>query len=137
MNTLGTTTARLFVKTQSHKLSHAFTAAEAIKKSQPVKLKADGELEVLDLDDASRLCIGYALHDAADGEQVTVVLKGYAIVRATSGEAMNPGPCRVKGYDATNGRATYQDTGVTDALFDAWNLTVAGGADVAIDVILR
>ena len=90
---------------ESHKLHLAFTAAAQIKKGQPVKLDADGNIEpvIAPLTNSSKdEIIGYSIMDGNEDDEVTVAMRAYAVVFAMSGESLTPGPAAYTGVSSTD-----------------------------------
>lgn len=128
---------------ESHKLHLAFEADAAIKKGQPVKLTATGLIVPLAEDDSNTKAIGVSIQNGADGDQVTVAMRGYTTVYAMSDAALTPGPVAYAGPNGTDGDYMNYKTAVVSAdaalVFPAmtgWSLDVADGANDLIRVVL-
>ena len=93
----GEKTRTLFLKSESHKLHHAFEAAAAIKAGQPVKLNADGTIIPAVATEPSINIIGYSIHTASIGDVATVMVKPYLIVWAEPKAAVAAGPVAYDG----------------------------------------
>lgn len=138
---LGDIAKTIFLKgPESHKLHHQFAVASGVTvlEGQPVKLNATGEVQPLGGGGLNKLCIGFAVHSGTDGELVTVVMKAFAIIFASTSKALVTGPVQYEGVNATDG--DYMDY---EAAVDAdhedvvgWALDAAAGADEIIRVAL-
>lgn len=139
MNTLGTTTKSLFLKgVENHKLHHEFMVATGatIKAGQMVKLNSTGEIVALAAGDNQDLFIGVAIHDAAEETLCTVATRGYTIIRAESGAALNPGPVQAGTFDTVNSVNEFvTSTGHDKSI--GWALDVAAGANEEIRVLIK
>jgi hypothetical protein len=135
-DSFGTQTEQLLLKSESHKMAHEFEAAAAIKKLQKVKLNNAEKVVALAADDDEHLCIGYALHDAAIGENTTVVVRGYALIKGISQAAVVSGPVQHKGFNATVNLNSYA-AAASAAKCVGWNLTTAAAADEEIWVLVK
>jgi len=82
-------------------------------------------------------CIGYAIHDAVEGELCTVALRGMAIIYAKSATSMAYGPVKFDSYDATSGYNKVEDGSVTVTNQMGWSLDDATAADETVRVILK
>jgi predicted RecA/RadA family phage recombinase len=141
MYSLGSNTKNTFLAVENGKIALEFEAAADVKKGQPVKLTAAGKVTPWASADTKTFLLGVAHKDAATGELVTVVTRGYALINALSAAAINPGPVTYSSYDSstsvngTTGYSKYNAT-ATDAERMAFNLTVAAGADALIQVLI-
>lgn len=101
----GEQTKTLFLKgIEMHKLHHEFEVATAasIKKGQPVKLNAAGEVIPAVANEPARNIIGYSIHNGEAGELVTVGMKAFAIVWASPEAAVDAGPVAYNGQNTTD-----------------------------------
>lgn len=126
---------------ESHKLHIAFivAAGATIKKGQPVKLNATGEVvaPIGDGTDAHAI-IGYSIHDGTEGDYVTIGVRGYAVVFARAKTGLVPGPVFYAGMDSEEPNYTaYDDTLATAANMNGWALDVAAGIHDEIRVLLK
>lgn len=136
---LGDSVQSRILKTESHKLHHEFTvkAANSVRQGMLVKLHTDGTVEPVDAADTNNLAIGYCLQDAAAGEYVTVVCRGYAIIFAESQGALNAGPVEYDDF----GSGSYDlpefiaATDTTD--YVGWAIDSASGANEIIRVLVN
>ena len=99
----GEKTRTLFLKSESHKLHHAFEAAAVIQAGQPVKLNADGTIIPAVSAEPAINIIGYSIHNAKVNDVATIMMKPYLIVWAEPKAAVAAGPV------AYNGQATNPD----------------------------
>lgn len=91
-----------FLKVESHKLMNSFEAGAAIKKAQPVKLNATGQVVPAAAEEALINIIGYAVFDAAEDEQATVVMRASSIAFVQATVAITPDQLvTYNGYDTT------------------------------------
>lgn len=88
----GEKTRTLFLKSESHKLHHAFEAAAVIKAGQPVKLNAAGEAVPAVANEQAGVIIGYSVHNAGVSDVATVMMKPFLIVFAEPKAAVDAGP---------------------------------------------
>lgn len=92
MTTIGDKTRTIFLNHESHKLHLEFVAAAAIKKGQPVKLTSAGKVTPMLLADAGAIDeIGYATMNANTDDNVTVMVRGMAVIYSYSKGAVSPG----------------------------------------------
>lgn len=137
----GENTKTVFLnEAESHKLHLAFTASVAIKKGQPVKLTDDDEVGLLigDGTDADHL-LGYSIQNAAVGDQVTIAVRGYAVIFAMSGAAVTVGPVRYSGVNSGDAMyMNYVDAKTPNlAKMNGQALDSAAGANELIRVVLQ
>lgn len=102
LTSLGNPSKSTILDYEEDKISIEFTASGAINKGQPVKLTNAGKVILWAKTDLQHLCLGIALSTQADGELISVVTRGYAIVYGISAGAANAGPATYNGYDTTN-----------------------------------
>lgn len=101
----GENTETLFLKGfEAHKLHHEFTVASGegalpVRKAQPVKLNAEGEVVPAAAAEDGHKIIGYSIHNGNPGELVTIALKAYGIVYCKPKAAVVAGPVE---YDGQN-----------------------------------
>lgn len=143
MYSLGKVSKTTFLIIQHAKVSIEFVAAAALKEGQPVKLNAVGDVVAWAKADGRFKLIGYCATDAANGDMVTVLTRGYIEMFALSNAACDAGPATWEAYDAAtagpNGEAAGYNKfgpGAADADSCAWNLVQAAGADELIRVLL-
>lgn len=99
MNTFGQKTKpTVFLTHESHKLHKEFTTAAVVKRSQPCKIDATGKVVPLAAGDHRNLCIGISIHNAAAGENVTLVMKAFLTLLCQSPAATAAGPVQIVGY---------------------------------------
>jgi hypothetical protein len=125
-----------FLKVESHKLMNSFevAASNSVKKGQPVKFNATGEVLPAAAEQALTLIIGYALFDAEAGEQATIVMRASSIVFMQASVALNPTELiTYNGFDATTGYNRVKKENATAANQIGWALEVASNAG---DIIL-
>jgi hypothetical protein len=143
--TLGTETKTTFLnEVESHKLHLEFEVRAkiqsvdvAIKKGMPVKLHTDGTVQPMGNSDDAQLCIGVSLHDGVSGDNVTIGMKAYCVIKASANEgSFVAGPVKYYDYDATNERNRFSMTSITHANCTGWALTSATLADDEILVAL-
>ena len=137
----GDATKTVFLnEAESHKLHIAFTAAVAIKKGQPVKLTDDDTVGLLigDGTDSDHI-VGYSIQNAEAGDQVTIAMKGYAVIFAMSGGAVTVGPVRYSGVNSGDAMyMNYVDAKTTNLpKMNGQALDSAAGANEIIRVVLQ
>lgn len=138
MNTLGSTTESVFLKQpESHKLHQEFTvkAATAMVKGLPVKMSDPDEVEPAGAGEANMNIIGYAIHDAAAGETVTVAMRAYTIIWAEAHAAIAAGPVLYQAVAA--GAVRVDDAAVAAGTYVGWALDDAAVQGDKIRVALR
>jgi hypothetical protein len=147
MRKFGDKTKSVFLnEAESHKLHLAFEVAdgEEIFRGQPVKLDSDGLL-VPAIGDGTdqKLIIGYSIHNAAEGDEATVAIRGFAVVWAMSAEALTPGAVEYTSQSVVVGDEIYQKysqaAAGADTLYPTMNGIVideATAADELVRVIL-
>lgn len=130
----------VILKHESHKLHHEFTvkAASAVSIGMPVKLDVTGTIVPMGAADEEHLCIGYALFNAAAGEYVTIVMRGYTILFAESLGALAAGPVKYASY-AAGASAYYPEyvLAATNVLTAGWNLDQATAAGELIRICVK
>lgn len=83
----------LILKHESHKLHHEFeVGADGIKRGQPAVLNADGTISAAAAGAAGNTVVGYSVHNAAEGELATLVMRPFLIVFAQVNQATDAGP---------------------------------------------
>lgn len=134
----GDPTVRI-IETEPIGLHKGFTVGAAdVKIGQPVKLDATGKVVALAANDNAALYIGNCVQSKKVSEQVTVAMVARLVVNALSSAALNPGPVKYNGMDATTNKAKYTTLAATEEpLTVGWALTVASGALGAIEVALK
>lgn len=150
LSSLGKVTKNTILKSESHKLTEEFAVASAqtIYQGQPVKLNAAGEVTPWAAADGDALLIGFAMCQtpAAAGELVTVWTRGYLVLMAISGAAVDCGPVQYSSYDTStdiggttgyNVVATATVTSGVAASMIGWALDAADGANDLIRVLLK
>ena len=141
ITSLGNTTKTVFLSTENHKQTIEATAAVAIKKGQPVKLDANGKVSLWTKANLRHTLIGYAYHDCAADELVTIWTRGYAVVYGISTAALSAGPVAYQGYDnATSlggavGYSQYANSATAEEN-NAWALDSAAGANGLVRILL-
>ena len=131
-------------KNESHKLHQAFTvkAGETIVQGMPVALSKDGLIPYKDGVDDGVIYIGIAMTDsqfpAYPGEEVTVAVKGFAIVYGVSeGElAMGDGVVPTGELDETGTYVKYKKAEILADHFILAVLNSTSGADELIQVLV-
>lgn len=143
---LGNPSKTTILQYEEEKLAVEFTASGAIRKGVPVKLvAATGKVIEWAKTDLQHLCIGIALSTQADGDLITIVTRGYAMVWGIAAAGTtNAGPATYNGYDTTNadtdkGLLGYSKYGAatdsTDAI--AWILDPASGVGQLMRVVIK
>lgn len=134
-STLGEVTRIVFLEDpEPGKLHIEFEAAAALKKGQQVKLGISGTIVALASGDSAHLNLGVLIQDVASGERATVAVKGYAVIIARAGAALNAGPVQIGDYDTTNDRPVYATaTGAgTTVGYNITQLAAAGENNVIL-----
>ena len=142
LTALGTPSKTVFLNDpDSHGLHIAFDvkAGDIIKKGMPVKLTGDDEIGVVIGDGTdNHAIIGYAIQNGVGGDQVTVAVRGYAVVWAASKTANAVGPVFYTGLDSVDPLySNYEDTGVSAANTNGWAIDSSVTAHEMIRVILK
>lgn len=135
----GDTTETLFLKGfEAHKLHHEFTVATGatIRKAQPVKLTAEGEVEPADTAEVSENIIGYSIHNGNAGELVTIAMKAYGIVYCRPNAAVEAGPVQYAGQNTTDERFPAVAAATDATTLMGWALDEAEAADDEIRLAL-
>lgn len=142
MYVLGGTSKTTFLATEGEKIAVEFEAEGALKHGQPVKLTADGKVTAWAKADLLHTLVGYVYTpDAVDGDLVTVISRGFAIINGISTGALSTGPVAYQGYDTatdvdgTTGYSQYANS-VTAAENNAWALDVAAGAGEVVRILV-
>ncbi|MAO08120.1 MAG: hypothetical protein CL596_05340 [Alteromonas sp.] len=135
----GETTKTLLLKTQSHKLSHAFDVAAGaeVKIGQPVKLNTTGDILPAAAGELSRNIIGYAIQNGKANDTVTIVMKAHVIIFAKPNAALASGPVAYGGTNDEEEAYMSFQAGATDTEdIVGWALDAAGAGDEEIRVAL-
>lgn len=135
-------------KSESHKLHQAFPVkeGESVIQGQPVVLNTDGTIQGFKSTDAVKNIIGWAATDSINPAykeskqhgpiEVTVMVRGYAIIWGVSKAALTTGPVKPTGSkDAENIYAEYEVDSVTVAPI-AYNLTPASAAGDLVQILV-
>lgn len=140
LSNLGEKTKSAFLKeVENHKLHQEFevAASNTVFKGQPVKLDATGKIVPAAAAEAEHNIIGVAIMDGAEGELVTVGMRGYAIIWAESVAALTPGPIKYTGYNGTTEYNQVDSGTVTQANAMGWALDVASAAAELVRVVIK
>lgn len=138
----GDQTESLFLKGfEAHKLHHEFTVAEGsgalpVRKAQPVKLNADGQVEPAEAAEKAHLIIGYSIHNGNPGELVTIAMKAYGIVYCKPNAAVVAGPVQYAGQNTNDPRFPAVTAAADATTLMGWALDEAEGADDEIRLAL-
>ncbi len=151
--TLGNDTAKtIFLAQESHKLTQEFkVAVGTVYKGQPVVLHTDGSVKPLTTAlQATDAIIGYSLHKAIVGANVTIVCTGHMVLMVMVAGATTDttgvfalttsGMAKYKGLYAPGGADTSEYNLVTTsnlAGHEGWLLDVPGGGAVSFAVPFR
>lgn len=135
-------------KSESHKLHQAFPVkeGESVIQGQPVVLNTDGTIQGFKSTDAVKNIIGWAATDSINPAykeskqhgpiEVTVMVRGYAIIWGVSKGALTTGPVKPTGSkDADNTYAEYDADSATAAPI-AYNLTPATAAGDLVQILV-
>ena len=135
-------------KSESHKLHQAFPVkeGESVIQGQPVVLNTDGTIQGFKSTDAVKNIIGWAATDSINPAykeskqhgpiEVTVMVRGYAIIWGVSKNALTTGPVKPTGLkDAENIYAEYEADSATAAPI-AYNLTPAAEAGDLVQILV-
>lgn len=135
-------------KSESHKLHQAFPVkeGESVIQGQPVVLNTDGTIQGFKPTDAVKNIIGWAATDSINPAykeskqhgpiEVTVMVRGYAIIWGVSKGTLTTGPVKPTGLkDADNTYAEY-DADSTTAAPIAYNLTPASAAGDLVQILV-
>ena len=135
-------------KSESHKLHQAFPVkkGESVIQGQPVVLNTDGTIQGFKSTDAVKNIIGWAATDSINPAykenkqygpiEVTVMVRGYAIIWGVSKAALTTGPVKPTGAkDVDNTYAEYEADSATAAPI-AYNLTPASAAGDLVQILV-
>ena len=135
-------------KSESHKLHQAFPVkeGESVIQGQPVVLNTDGTIHGFKSTDAVKNIIGWAATDSINPAykeskqhgpiEVTVMVRGYAIIWGVSKAALTTGPVKPTGAkDSDNTYAEYEADSTTAAPI-AYNLTPASAAGDLVQILV-
>lgn len=135
-------------KSESHKLHQAFPVkeGESVIQGQPVVLNTDGTIQGFKSTDAVKNIIGWAATDSINPAykeskqhgpiEITVMVRGYAIIWGVSKAALTTGPVKPTGSkDAENIYAEYEADSATAAPI-AYNLTPASAAGDLVQILV-
>lgn len=135
-------------KSESHKLHQAFPVkkGESVIQGQPVVLNTDGTIQGFKSTDAVKNIIGWAATDSINPAykeskqhgpiEVTVMVRGYAIIWGVSKAALTTGPVKPTGVkDVDNTYAEYEADSATAAPI-AYNLTPASAAGDLVQILV-
>lgn len=135
-------------KSESHKLHQAFPVkeGESVIQGQPVVLNTDGTIQGFKSTDAVNNIIGWAATDSINPAykeskqhgpiEVTVMVRGYAIIWGVSKTALTTGPVKPTGAkDSDNTYAEYEADSTTAAPI-AYNLTPASSAGDLVQILV-
>lgn len=110
LTSLGNYSKTTFLAEEPRKISLEFTCAADVKKGQPVKLTATGQVTPWAIADLQHLCIGVCLSSQLSGELVTVITRGYVVIFALANAASQvAGISTYKGYDTTHNTSNNTD----------------------------
>lgn len=136
-------------KSESHKLHQAFLVkeGESVIQGQPVVLNKDGTIQGFKSTDEVKNIIGWAATDSINPAykgskqhgsiEVTVMLRGYAIIWGIYKGAKTTGPVKPSGSkDNENIYAEYQEDSSTTAPPIAYNLTLASEASDLVQILV-
>lgn len=139
----GDVTETLFLKGfEAHKLHHEFSVATgsgalAVRKAQPVKLTAEGNVEPADAAEPAQNIIGYSIHNGNPGELVTIAMKAYGIVYCKPNAAVEAGPVQYAGQNTAEPEYPAVATIAADEPnLMGWALDEADGANDMIRLAL-
>ena len=135
-------------KSESHKLHQAFPVkeGESVIQGQPVVLNTDGTIQGFKSTDAVKNIIGWAATDSINPAykeskqhgpiEVTVMVRGYAIIWGVSKAVLTTGPVKPTGAkDSDNTYAEYEADSTTAAPI-AYNLTPASAAGDLVQILV-
>lgn len=110
---IGVNSKTIFLLENEDALYLEFTVNADVKKGQPVKLTAAGQITPAASDDYPSLIIGYALFDAVATTLCTVITRGVAMIYGLCNAATQNCnlPVTYKGYDTTHNTATNEQSG--------------------------
>ena len=82
---IGSVTKSVFLQTESHKLCVEFVASGAIKAGQLVRLATNGRVAAYVHTESPQIeVLGICMHSAVDGQLVTVMCRGMAVIYGTN-----------------------------------------------------
>lgn len=135
-------------KSESHKLHQAFPVkeGESVIQGQPVVLNTDGTIRGFKSTDAVKNIIGWAATDSINPAykeskqhgpiEVTVMVRGYAIIWGVSKGALTTGPVKPTGLKDTDNIYAEYDADSTTAAPIAYNLTPASAAGDLVQILV-
>lgn len=135
-------------KSESHKLHQAFPVkeGESVIQGQPVVLNTDGTIQGFKPTDAVKNIIGWAATDSINPAykesnrhgpiEVTVMVRGYAIIWGKSKAALTTGPVKPTGVKDSDNTYTEYEADSTTAAPIAYNLTPASSAGDLVQILV-
>lgn len=118
-----------------------------IKRGMPVMLLTNGNIAPADPTALTQKCIGYAIDRALslpDGTsapilpaEITIGLRGYAIITMEAAAALSPGPVALSAYNYVTDNNVVTGSGITDDTLLGWSIDAATSAGNLIRVIVR
>ena len=135
-------------KSESHKLHQAFPVkeGESVIQGQPVVLNTDGTIQGFKSTDAIKNIIGWAATDSINPAykeskqhgpiEVTVMVRGYAIIWGVSKGALTTGPVKPTGLKDTDNTYAEYDADSATAAPIAYNLTPASVAGDLVQILV-
>lgn len=137
-------------KSESHKLHQAFPVkkGESVIQGQPVVLNTDGTIQGFKPTDAIKNIIGWAATDSINPAyeeskqhgpiEVTVMVRGYAIIWGVSKAALATGPVKPTGGKVKDSDSPYTEyeADSTTAAPIAYNLTPASAAGDLVQILV-
>lgn len=139
LTSFGEQTKSIFLnEVEGDKLHLAFEATTVVKKGQPVMMSGDDTIAAATAGGADNYkVIGYSIQDGKVGDQVTVAMRGYAVIWAMSGAALAAGPVTYNGVNGGDARYTNYITEATPAEVSGISLDTAAAANEMIRVVLQ
>jgi len=138
--TLGSVTTSKFEKSpEAHKLHNEFVVktGQAAYEADPVIFATDGDVQSAGAGASAETVIGIAMMDVAADERVTISMKGYALVNALAGAALNAGPVELGAYDATTGKRKYVTaTTAAKTVGHSLHVATADGDEIQVCILL-
>ena len=136
--TLGEATVTVIEQIEAHKFHMEFEAGGTIVAGDLVKLvAADADVVSAADSDDENLVIGMAIMDALDTENVTIALRGYALVNGEAeGTTETAQPVELGPFNSTTGLREYLLASNVDRTV-GWNIVPTTVDGAALKVILK
>jgi hypothetical protein len=127
---------------ENDKLMLGFTvsAGVSVLRGQPVILSNDGTVKPAATDGSeAHKVIGYSVHNGDAGEEITIGMRGYAVLWAKANAVQNAGPALYAGMASSPNGAfcKYATAGVNATTMNGWAIDDATIIGETIRVVLK